>query len=130
MLKDVLYIDDSTLDLYILKCLHYRYNCFKSCEITGDPLTALIQLQNKARNNDKLPDIIFLDLDMPFFDGYQFLDHFENMYPQFNQDIWVHILTSSASPEDISRCKQYPHVRQYHLKPIAIETLLNNEDLH
>lgn len=130
MLKDILYIDDSTLDLHILKRLQDKYHCFKSCETICDPLTALVQLKTKALNNDKLPDIIFLDLRMPIFDGYQFLDHFESMYTQFNQEIWVHILTSSTSPKDISRCKQYPHVRCYHIKPIAIETLLNNEDLH
>lgn len=130
MLKDILYIDDSALDLHILKLLHDKYHCFNSCETIGDPVTALDQLMIKAKNNEKLPDIIFLDLNMPLFSGYQFLDQFESIYPQFNKDIWIHILTSSASPKDIVRCMQYPHVRYYHVKPIAIDTLLNNENLH
>jgi len=130
MLKDILYIDDSILDLHILKRLHDKYHCFNSCETTEDPITALDQLRIRALNNEGLPDIIFLDLKMPLFDGYQFLDQFENIYPQFHKDIWIHILTSSTSLKDIVRCMQYPHVKYYHVKPIAIETLLHNENLH
>jgi CheY-like chemotaxis protein len=124
MLKNVLYIDDSQLDLYILVLFQKKYHFFNSCSTTIDPLGALQELRECATDIEHLPDIIFLDLYMPRFSGYQFLDEFEQIYPLFMKSIEVHILSSSMSPKDIRRCMLYPHVRAYHVKPITIEQLL------
>lgn len=125
MLKNVLYIDDSELDLHILTLLQKKYHLFESCSITEDPVGALRELKQFATDKDHLPEIIFLDLYMPRFNGYQFLDEFEQLYPLFSKNIEVHILTSSMSPKDMQRCMLYPHVSAYHVKPITIEQLLS-----
>jgi CheY-like chemotaxis protein len=130
MLKDVLYIDNSPLDLFIVDHFQKKYHCFNSLTVTTDALTALADLKLHADDVDALPDIIFLDLYMPTFNGYQFLTQFEKIYPMFKKQIWVHILTSSLSPTDIARCKSFPHVKMYHVKPITMQDLLTAEDLH
>ncbi|NVM66541.1 CheY-like chemotaxis protein [Mucilaginibacter sp. SG538B] len=125
MLKNVLYIDDNQLDLYILTLLQRKYHLFKSCITTADAVGALRELKECATDKDHLPEIIFLDLYMPKFNGYQFLDKFEQIYPLFTKNIEVHILSSSMSPKDMQRCMLYPHVCAYHVKPITIEQLLS-----
>lgn len=129
MLKDVLYIDDSHLDLFIVSHLQNRYKCFKSLTATSDPITALADLKVNSSDVESLPDIILLDLYMPYFDGYQFLRQFERIYPLFKKEIWIHVLSSSVSPKDIEKCKVFPHVKSYHVKPITVNKLLSAESL-
>jgi CheY-like chemotaxis protein len=124
MLKDVIYIDDSPLDLFIFSHFQKKYHCFNSLIATENAIKALADLKINASNYEALPDLIFLDLYMPLFDGYQFLNQFERIYPLFKKEISVHILSSSVSPKDVKKCKTFPHVKDYHVKPIRIDELM------
>ncbi len=70
-----------------------------------------------------LPDIIFLDIDMPLMDGFQFLDEFENLSPLTRKKCKIVMLTSSINPQDFNRSKKYPNVRLYLNKPLSHETI-------
>ncbi|WP_179348716.1 response regulator [Winogradskyella pacifica] len=82
-------------------------------------------------NSEKLPQIIFLDLNMPIWDGWQFLDEFTKI--PIEQKVIIYILTSSNSEEDIKRAEQYSLKSNYLIKPInqgqlksVLEELVNN----
>lgn len=81
----------------------------------------------KIRYNISLPDgilpsKIFLDINMPEMDGWEFLDEFEQI--QFNEhNCEVIMLTSSISPLDIAKSRTYSCVRDFVSKPITSEKL-------
>lgn len=69
----------------------------------------------------KLPELILLDLNMPIWDGWQFLDSFTKI--PIKQKITIYILTSSNSPEDFKKAEQYNLKSNYLIKPIDIKKL-------
>lgn len=77
--------------------------------------------------NEKLPDVILLDLNMPVLDGIQFLEEFTKV--PCKKKIIIYVVSSSVDPEDILRAKSFENVSDYIVKPISVEKLkeiLNN----
>lgn len=86
-------------------------------------------------DGDNLPEIIFLDINMPILNGWEFLDllnsHDLNKLPK------IYMLTSSISPEDVNKSENHPLVTGYFTKPLSLDKLselknsllqLTNED--
>ena len=75
--------------------------------------------------NDILPSIIFLDIDMPLMDGFQFLDEFDKLMAKTKDKCKIVMLTSSINPRDVTKSKGYLYVKKYINKPLSQENLEN-----
>ena len=69
--------------------------------------------------NIVLPDIIFLDLNMPKRDGWSFLEEFEEFPEEKINHIKIYIISSFISPELIEKAKKYTFVKDYIVKPLT-----------
>lgn len=70
-----------------------------------------------------LPEIIFLDIDMPLMDGFQFLDEFEKLTEVTKEHCKVIMLTSSLNPLDMQKAKKNKLITKYLNKPLSQENL-------
>jgi CheY-like chemotaxis protein len=70
-----------------------------------------------------LPEIIFLDIDMPLMDGFQFLDEFEKLNDVTKEHCKVIMLTSSLNPLDMQKAKKNKLITKYLNKPLSQENL-------
>lgn len=85
---------------------------------------ALIYLQENAGMPDKLPDVILLDINMPVVDGWSFLKDYADIHDQLSKSISIYMVSSSIDPKDIERASSTPMVREYIIKPIAKDKLV------
>jgi CheY-like chemotaxis protein len=66
----------------------------------------------------KIPPLIFLDINMPIMDGWDFLAAFNEECIQFHQQVKVIILSSSENPQDMKKAKENPFVIDFIPKPL------------
>ena len=82
---------------------------------------ALKFLHHHANNPSRLPDVIFLDINMPVTDGWMFLDEFRKLKEDFSKKMLIYMVSSSIDPRDLSRARSNPEVSDYVEKPISLK---------
>ncbi|OYU56843.1 MAG: response regulator [Chitinophagaceae bacterium BSSC1] len=76
----------------------------------------LISPENQIPEN--LPDVIFLDINMPVMNGWEFLEAFSLFYKELPKQIVVYMVSSSVDESDIQKSRTYEPVTDYVIKPI------------
>ena len=87
----------------------------------GNGEEALQYLRDNADVSDNLPDYIFLDINMPYVDGWMFLADYATLKTKLNKSISIFMISSSIDPRDIIRAQNNLDVREYIIKPVSPE---------
>lgn len=80
---------------------------------------AIDHLKKNADNLSEIPDVVFLDINMPVVDGWGFLEDFIDLKPLIQKTIRIYMVSSSVDPRDIARAQSFEEVREYVPKPIS-----------
>ena len=125
-LSSTLIIDDDPITVFLHKRLIEIFGVSHQIEVaqSGEEALQLIWHYIKTQNDDKIPQLIFVDLNMPFMDGFEFLEAYERLNFENKDSVVVSVLTSSFSPNDINRVKEYPVVDHYIVKPLTEEKVM------
>lgn len=70
---------------------------------------------------NKLPDIIFLDINMPVKGGWHFLEEYIEIQPLIKKNIIIYMVSSSVDDCDIKKAKEFSLIAEYVIKPVNKE---------
>ncbi|HNP18050.1 MAG TPA: response regulator [Fulvivirga sp.] len=125
--QTVMLIDDNEIDNLINQKMIEAADIAQHIFTHTGAKSAIEFLKNisKLKNiaSEVLPDVIFLDIDMPLMDGFQFLDEFEKLSDLTRKKCKIVMLTSSINPQDVNKSKKYGYVKQYINKPLSQSNL-------
>jgi response regulator of citrate/malate metabolism len=122
-MSKLILIDDDALYHQITHIMMEEYSPVKEVVSSMDGKATLDYLIENKENKENLPDYIFLDLTMPEYDGWAFLNAYKKVYNSFKKAIRVYIVSSSIDPNDIERSKKYSFVDSYIIKPLKRDFL-------
>ncbi|MDQ3394260.1 MAG: response regulator [Bacteroidota bacterium] len=119
----VMIVDDNDTDNFISKMIIEITKFADEVEVKNSGKSALEFLGNNEGNIDKLPDLIFLDINMPIVDGFVFLYEFEKFSEALKNKCKVIILSSSDNKRDIDKIVNNDHVIKFITKPLTEKAL-------
>lgn len=129
--KRILCIDDDSITLMLCKKVIAKAEFSDEIDTALNGEKALTYLENlieKEKDEIIFPELIFLDLNMPVMNGWEFLDaYLENGYYKTYNNTKVIVLSSTIDPKDIEKSKTYPMVLAFLSKPISTEMLKSIE---
>ena len=116
-------IDDDPIFIYGTKRIMKEVDFSENIMVYNNGQEAIEGLSELSKVEENLPEVIFLDLNMPIMNGWEFLDEFEKLpNPNLKKTI-IYIISSSVDPRDLERVKNYGQVNNYILKPITPDDL-------
>lgn len=79
-------------------------------------------------NEDRFPDLILLDINMPIMNGWEFLEEYENRNYHINYPTVIVMISTSVFREDKVKANNFARVVEFIEKPISGENILRIRD--
>jgi CheY-like chemotaxis protein len=86
-------------------------------------LEALDYLKSKKVIPNMQPDLIFLDINMPGMNGWEFLKEYNQLDIKLHSEVIIIMLTTSDNPDDEAKAKTWDFVSDYITKPLTKEKM-------
>ncbi|MDW7691060.1 response regulator [Flammeovirgaceae bacterium SG7u.111] len=125
----VMLVDDNDTDNFINKRIIELTSFAYRIEIKNSGKSALEYLNSVKDDEENLPDLIFLDINMPIVDGFVFLYEFESFPEAIKKKCKIVILSSSDNKRDIDKIVNNDYVIKFITKPLTEEALDNVKNL-
>lgn len=124
----VLLVDDNPGDNYFNKIIIEEAEVCEIIRTANDGTQALSYLTQAGELGQEesypKPDMIFLDINMPGMDGFEFLRQFERLDENLKSKVII-MLTTSNDPEEKKEALATKIVKEYITKPLDNATLVN-----
>lgn len=126
--KKILVIDDNPTDRYIAKRMAEKYHFAEEIILQESALEALEYIKSLESTPELLPQFIFLDINMPGMNGYEFLEEYAKLSETIKTNCIILMITTSIHPDDFKRAENNPSVFRFLNKPLDREKFRLIED--
>jgi len=125
MLQNVFFIDDDKPTTVINERLAKRSKLFNQVKTFNLSKAALEYLKSIKEDTELLPNIIFLDINMPAFNGWSFLEEFDKL--KFSKEINIVMLSTTdiVEPENKEKFKRI--IYTFENKPLTIDKIKKHQ---
>jgi CheY-like chemotaxis protein len=123
-LDTICIIDDDNIYTMLLKKTISKFDVCDRVESFNNGKIAFESLKQRIEEGGAtLPDVIFLDVNMPVLDGWMFVEEFYKIYNKSLKKVQIYVVSSSIAVEDRNKAKSNPNIQDYLVKPISGSTL-------
>ena len=119
-LECILLVDDSHEDNRYHQIIIQEMDIVNRIDFAFNGQEALAYLK---KENQTPPELIFLDINMPRMNGWEFLEEYKSLDPMQKAKVVIMILTTSANPDDIKKAKEIEDVTGFETKPLTREIM-------
>jgi CheY-like chemotaxis protein len=116
-------VDDDEIYQFTLTRIISRYRLANKTLSFLDGEKAIEYLTDNILIEDNIPDVIFLDNNMPIMDGWQFIEEYAKMESKIKKKVLIFMVSSSVDPNDIERANKTNQISDYFIKPVSIEDI-------
>ncbi|MFV5696384.1 response regulator [Flavobacterium sp. LB3P122] len=121
--EKIIIVDDNPIERYCSSRMILNNNFGKKVIEFSLASEALAYLEENQENTDQMPQIIFIDLYMPHFSGFEFLEAYDKLPLTVKNKSKVFIISNTIDNLDIVRVSRDPNVVSFQQKPITKEFL-------
>ncbi|EMO90404.1 response regulator [Leptospira noguchii] len=118
-LKCILLIDDNQDDNFFHERVIYKGNYAEKVITKQSGQEALLFLKNKSKNIEPFPNLIFLDINMPGMNGWEFLEEYRKLDQELQTSTLIIMLTTSDNPDDKNKFSQFGSSSDFKTKPLT-----------
>lgn len=128
--KEILLVDDSEIDNFVHKTVLQKMDLAETITTVMNGQEAIEYLTEAEQNAEKtIPELIFLDINMPIMDGWEFIQ-VARQEDVIANSVVVMMLTTSQNPDDRARAEAGGKLQGFLTKPLtqsAVERILNEQ---
>jgi response regulator RpfG family c-di-GMP phosphodiesterase len=117
---NIIMIDDDPIFNFIYTKMIKKLNIDAEITTHFDGKYGMEYLKNNYKTDKQF--VIFLDINMPIMNGWEFLEEIEKL-EYVTENIAVYMVSSSTDQDDIDKARNYKYVKRFLSKPLMIETL-------
>jgi CheY-like chemotaxis protein len=120
-MNSILIIDDEEVDFIIHSKIIKLGKFADKISYQNSGLSALQYLTEISKSASEWPTHIFLDINMPQMNGFEFLEAFSKLEISLSKQPKIYILSSSINPKDREKAKGFELIKDYLMKPMTME---------
>ncbi len=128
-LNCVLLIDDDFATNFINKTIINKEGVAEHIQVVLNGKEALDYITNQGKFESEesfpKPQLVFLDINMPVMDGWEFIQEYQKLSPEIKENIIIVMLTSSLNPDDKSKADTFAEIADFRNKILTVEVLKN-----
>ncbi|MEP7142083.1 MAG: response regulator [Ferruginibacter sp.] len=123
-LNCILLVDDDEPTNFISNILLEEAGYTSHIQIEESAKKALEYLSKTGHSGNKnpglcYPELIFLDINMPAMNGWEFLDKYKELKLELHHKTIIIMLTTSINPDDKLKAENIPLVTSFENKPLT-----------
>lgn len=131
-LGSILLVEDDNITNFINERLIKKLDVAEEIKVAANGSEALSFIRTRVAGGKNSPDLIFLDINMPVMDGFEFLQEFKQLEFPGKEKVVIVVLTTSTNQNDIEKLKNSGNT-DFINKPLTkekIEKIINKNFSH
>jgi CheY-like chemotaxis protein len=117
-------IDDDRIYQFTAKRILELVNPMQKVLVFSNGKEAIDFFKQGVQDAEQLPDVVFLDINMPIMNGWEFLEAYNEVKLELEKNISIYMVSSSVDEKDKIRSRNFESVKDFIVKPIDKEMML------